>query len=295
MEGVLFLYSMNKALLQHLSASLEADIISVEAVHGGDINKSYCLQTWQRQLFLKCNGTDHPDLFETELKGVELLRQANAIYIPEPLLHGRVDNTIFLLMEFISKGDPQQESWHQLAASLAALHRNTQPLFGLDHSNFIGTLRQSNTTHESWSAFYANERILPLIRQAYDNRQCDKSDTTRAERLCLQLDNLFPNEAPALLHGDLWSGNFLFDRSGAAVIFDPAVYYGHREMDLGMSLLFGGFDTVFYSFYHEHNPLENGWKERVPLTQLYPLLVHLLLFGGHYHQNVRDILKRYAG
>jgi len=111
--------------------------------------------------------------------------------------------------------------------------------------------------------------------------------------VCKKSEFLFPEEPPALLHGDLWSGNFKITTEGEATIFDPAVYYGHREMDIGMTLLFGGFDQRFYEAYHEIYPLEKDWKQRIPLTQLYPLLVHALLFGGHYVESVRRIMKNY--
>ena len=116
----------------------------------------------------------------------------------------------------------------------------------------------------------------------------------RFERLFHQLDTLFPTEPPALLHGDLWSGNFLCDEKSRPVLIDPAVYYGHREMDLAMTKLFGGFDAELYKAYHAEWPLEQGWEERLELYNLYPLLVHVNLFGGAYVQQVETILKRYA-
>ncbi|MCE3259411.1 MAG: hypothetical protein K0S12_1052, partial [Bacteroidetes bacterium] len=120
-----------------------------------------------------------------------------------------------------------------------------------------------------------------------------KSDLTHAEKLCAKLPDLFPEETPSLLHGDLWSGNFMVSASGQACIYDPAVYYGHREMDLGMTKLFGGFDNEFYSAYEETYPLEKNWRERLLLTQLYPVLVHAVLFGGGYADSARRTMRMY--
>ena len=115
-----------------------------------------------------------------------------------------------------------------------------------------------------------------------------------AESLCNRFEQIFPKEPPALLHGDLWGGNYLIDSSGEVAIYDPAVYYGHREMDIGMARLFGGFDPRFYDQYNNTYPLENGWERRVGVTQLYPLLVHAILFGGHYINQARKIVKDFA-
>ena len=114
-----------------------------------------------------------------------------------------------------------------------------------------------------------------------------------AETFCKQLNHLFPSEPPSLLHGDLWSGNYMISSAGYAAIYDPAVYFGHREMDIGMTKLFGGFEQRFYSAYQEAYPMEKNWMQRLPLTQLYPLLVHAVLFGGHYVSSSREIIIQF--
>ena len=134
---------------------------------------------------------------------------------------------------------------------------------------------------------------FPLIQKAFDKGKCDKTDVQLTEQLCKKLDGLIPNEKPALLHGDLWSGNFMIDVNGLPVIMDPAVYYGHREADIAMTLLFGGFSSELYHYYNEIFPLEKNWRQRVELWQLYPLLVHLLLFGSSYYYRVKQVLVRY--
>jgi fructosamine-3-kinase len=285
---------MNKALPEHLEKELEIKITKTEQVFGGDINETYVLHTSQMKLFLKLNADEKADMFEKEFRGLNLLRSTKAIAVPRPLKDGTFEKQIYLVMAHIEKGSPTTGFWRIFGHRLAALHRNTATRFGLDHDNYIGSLPQPNSQCSTWNTFYAEQRILFLIRMAFDDKKCDSSDTRMAERLCNKLDSLFPDEPASLLHGDLWSGNYMIGKDGLPVIYDPAVYYGHREMDIGMSLLFGGFDPSFYSHYNEAWPLEKSWRDRVDLTQLYPLLVHLNLFGGHYYNSVREILKKYS-
>jgi fructosamine-3-kinase len=195
-----------------------------------------------------------------------------------------------LLLEFLEREGSQD--WNLAGTLLARLHRNTAREFGLDHNNYIGSLSQSNTFHPTWSEFFAMERILPQIKMARDAGAVDRTLASAAERFCSKLNEIFPDEKPALLHGDLWSGNFFFSTKGPS-IFDPAVYYGHREMDLAMTKLFGGFDDDFYSGYENEFPLEKNWRARTDLCNLYPLLVHVNLFGGGYVRDVVAILTSF--
>lgn len=285
---------MDKELLQEIERKIQVSITKAEQVCGGDINQTFILHSAETKFFLKFNSADNEDMFEKEFKGLELLRTSNVIAVPQPLITGKLNKHIYLLMECIEKGSASTNFWQGFAQQLASLHRNTSDKFGLDHNNYIGSLAQPNKQTNYWSEFYAEQRILHLVRKAYDDKKCDHSDIRMTDRLCSKLDTLFPVEPASLLHGDLWSGNFMINQKGYPVIYDPAVYYGHREMDIGMSLLFGGFDKRFYDYYNEAWQLEKHWESRVLLTQLYPLLVHLNLFGGHYYHSVRDILKQYS-
>ncbi len=285
---------MDNELREEIEAKLQLSITKTEQVFGGDINETFILHSSDTKFFLKLNSSEHEDMFEKEFAGLELLRSSNSIAVPQPLITGKLKTNIYLLMECIEKGTAPAAFWQVFAQHLTALHKTTADQFGLDHDNYIGSLHQKNKQSGVWSEFYANQRILYLIRLAFDEKKCDSSDIRMADRLCSKLDSLFPAEPPSLLHGDLWSGNFMINTKGQPVLYDPAVYYGHREMDIGMSLLFGGFDKSFYSHYNENWPLEKHWESRIVLTQLYPLLVHLVLFGGHYYQSVRDTLKKYS-
>jgi fructosamine-3-kinase len=184
--------------------------------------------------------------------------------------------------------------WERFGTSIAALHGHHADRFGLEYPNYIGKLHQFNQQHDSWHDFYSNERIMRLVYKAHDRQMLDSTNVTEAEAICAKLKNLIPEEKPSLLHGDLWSGNYTVADDGAPAVFDPAVYYGHREMDLAMARLFGGFDQRFFAAYETAAPLQPGAAERVPLFQLYPLLVHLLLFGGGYRKQVEDVLHKFA-
>jgi protein-ribulosamine 3-kinase len=227
-------------------------------------------------------------MFAAEAKGLALLRKANAFCIPEIIL--QENDQLFL--EWLERTPPPASGWRVAGEKLAQLHKNSASLFGLDHDNYIGSLPQSNKWHETWADFFAQERIFPQLKMARDHHKIDAALMKKAERFCSALTEIFPAEPPALLHGDLWSGNFFFSTKGPA-IFDPAVYYGHREMDLAMTKLFGGFDADFYEGYEEEFPLEKSWKERVDLCNLYPLLVHVNLFGGSYVQDVKLVLEKF--
>ncbi len=286
-----FSRQIEQALAAHFSQTVS--VIQQQQVFGGDINQTYRLQTNIGPFFLKLNDGELNDIFEKEFNGLRLLHETKTIKIPEPILHGKIGNKIFLVTEFIEKGSASKTFWQTFAQQLANLHKHSNELFGLAENNYIGSLHQSNTYCETWSGFYASQRILPLMQLAFSQNKCSKNDLAKAEKLCSRFAEVFPVEPPALIHGDLWSGNFMAGNKGEPVIFDPAVYYGNREMDIAMSLLFSGFSSNFYNYYHEVFPLQPGWKERINLCQLYPLLVHLILFGGHYYNSVIDIINSY--
>ncbi|HEY2725672.1 MAG TPA: fructosamine kinase family protein [Parafilimonas sp.] len=270
-----------------------ANIVNCKQIFGGDINQTFHLQTDIGSFFLKLNDGSLQDIFEKEFYGLQLLHQTKAIKIPVPVLHGSFNNQIFLVTEFIQKGNPSKNFWQIFAHQLALLHKHGNYQFGFSINNYIGSLHQQNNFCNTWNEFYATQRILPLTQLAYNQNKFDKQDLFLAEKLCNRFDKLFTAEKPSLIHGDLWNGNFMCDENGNSVIYDPAVYYGNREMDIAMSILFGGFDESFYAYYNEIFPLQKDWRERVKLCQLYPLLVHLILFGEHYYFDVKNILKIY--
>ncbi|MHC1706793.1 MAG: fructosamine kinase family protein [Bacteroidales bacterium] len=261
---------------------------------GGCINQSYRLETTHGQFFLKYNlSSRYPGMFETEAMGLELLRDAGEIRVPEPILTSGVSDYSFILQEFISQTAYADNFWQDFGRRLARLHRHNHSIFGLDHDNYIGSLHQSNLPHADWISFFIEERLDRQIKLGLDEGNIPKSLLKNIEILYQRLPEIIPVEPPSLLHGDLWSGNFITDAKGDPCLIDPAVYYGHREVDLAMTKLFGGFNVSFYEAYNDVYKLEPGWKERMEIHNLYPLLVHVNLFGGGYLSSVESIIRRF--
>lgn len=266
----------------------------IRPIAGGDINRAFIIKTGKSAYFLKFNDAKrYPSMFKAEAEGLRLLSKNGTPRIPEVIATGENDCHSWLLLEFIEKGSPGSHFWESFGQQLACLHRHSHHAFGLDHANYIGSLPQSNTYHQSWCSFFVEERIQPQLRMASNSRFIDKSLNGHFERMFLRLPEIFPTEPPALLHGDLWSGNFLCDNQGNPCLIDPAVYFGFREMDLAMTRLFGGFSPEFYREYQAVFPLEPGWEMRFDICNLYPLLVHVNLFGGGYVQSVKQVVSRF--
>jgi len=281
--------------LQHLFNDCGLNVQHYDQVHGGDINKAYCLFTSTGKYFLKVNDKNkYPLLFEREAKGLDKLREHCTLIIPGVIKHGSCDDQQYLLLEWLEKGVPKKAMWEKFGQGLALIHKQPQEYFGLNEDNYIGSLNQNNDRYSEWHSFYAECRIKPLVKKLFDVGDFSATDIHDADLFCNNSRTFLPSEPPSFLHGDLWGGNYMIISPGYAAIFDPAVYCGHREMDIGMTKLFGGFDHRFYEAYNEAYPLEKGWEKRLPITQLYPLLVHAVLFGGHYISNVRDILKQFV-
>lgn len=287
---------LSKNILNHISAQLnkDFDVVSINSVGGGSINDAYQLQTTQGDFFVKTNfASRFPGMFEKEARGLCLLHETEAIKIPTVIGNGAVDDTSYLILEWIESTSPSNNFWENFGKKLAQLHQNTSVYFGLEEDNYIGSLHQSNNQHATWEDFFINERLRPQVKLARDEGRMDETTVSSFDKFYRELPNIFLLEAPALLHGDLWSGNFMVGNKGEPVIMDPAVYYGHREMDLAMTKLFGGYDAQLYRSYHDQYPLELGWENRVSICNLYPLMVHVNLFGGSYLQQVKSIVNRF--
>ncbi len=283
-------------LQEHLEKLLGVRIAAAQALGGGDIHRAYRLDAPDgRQWFVKTNRDKQaPAMFRTESQGLALLGASRALRTPRVYAHGSTPGGhAFLLLEYVAPGYRNRLFWERFGQGLALLHGNTSALFGFAHDNFIGRLPQSNTRHASWAEFYAEERLWPQFLQAREFGYFDAAAEQQLDRLCRQLAWRCPEEQPALCHGDLWSGNFLCDALGQPVLIDPAACFAHRELDLAMSRLFGGFDPAFYAAYEEAWPLEPGFEERLDLYQLYYLLVHVNLFGGGYLGQALAILDRF--
>ncbi len=284
------------ALHTQIEAILGIRIAEANPLTGGSIHRAFRVGAPDgRKWFVKTNPSAlAAEMFRTEAQGLALLGASQSIRTPKVFGHGSAGGHAFLVLEFIPPGYKNRLFWETFGRALANLHGNTSAQFGFAHDNFIGSLPQSNTRHASWPSFYAEERLWPQLLLACEQGYLDKTAEQQLDHLCRNLGWLCPEEPPALTHGDLWSGNFLCDADGQPVLVDPAAAFAHREMDLAMSRLFGGFDEAFYRAYEENWPLEPGFDKRLEIYQLYYLLVHVNLFGGAYVQSVLDILKRFT-
>jgi fructosamine-3-kinase len=269
--------------------------LKITALAGGDINEVYLAQNRTHQIVAKINdAVRFPEMLIKEANGLQALDIQEDLSIPVVREVGVKNDLQYLVMEYVVPGESSPTFWHKFGTGLAQQHKKKRTLYGFDEDNFIGSLVQSNKSHATWADFLVNERFLPQIKLAVDNDQLTLVEAKRMEAFCGFVGELWPEEAPALLHGDLWSGNFIVGQNDQPFLIDPAVYYGHREMDIGMMQLFGGFDTRLFDAYNTMNPLEKGWKERVSYNQLYPLLVHLNLFGRTYFQQIDRIIQPFS-
>lgn len=268
------------------------DIRSAHFVSGGCINNTVRLETSTGDFFIKWNEDPADDFFEKEVLGLELLASANVLNTPEVLHQGRVDMRNFLILEYIKKGAPVSDFWEMFGVGLANQHKQTSENHGLGYNNFIGRLPQKNEPMKKWVDFFIENRLEVQLGLALYNEHIDLSFTKKFRRLYPQLPGLLPEEPASLLHGDLWSGNFMVGPDGLPVIFDPAVYYGNREAELAFTTLFGGFDRLFYLGYTEEYPLVDGFRERADIYNLYPLLVHVNLFGPSYLAGVEKVIRK---
>lgn len=269
--------------------------ISTSHVGGGSINKTFRLQAGHEVFFLKVNeASRYPGLFEKEKQGLELLATSQCIRVPRVVFCNEYKNIQLLVLEWIETGSKTRSFWENLGRQLASLHRQTRSQFGFITDNYMGALPQQNILTSKWTDFFIDRRIRPQVDLAVSKKRLDKKHVDLFQQVCKKLDTIFNPELPSLLHGDLWSGNYMCDEHSAPVLIDPAVYYGHRSMDLAMTTLFGGFDPLFYDSYHYHFPLPENYKEQWEICNLYPLLIHLNLFGESYLAEIVNVLKKFG-
>lgn len=287
---------VSEEITKHLKGILNTNSTpyNFKPISGGCINQCYSFQSEKETFFLKLNSKDQfPKMFQKEISGLQLLADAKSIAVPEVIAEGDYNNTSFLLLEHITSKRPNDNFWEKFGQQLAQLHQNSNPNFGLEHNNYIGSLPQKNDFKENWTDFFIECRLYPLSKKAYEEGLLNIEHLEAFIELYKELPSLLPKEKPSLLHGDLWSGNFLCNNMGDPVLIDPAVYYGNREIEIAFTKLFGGFDTRLYASYQEAYPLDSGFTERIDIYNLYPLLVHLLLFGKSYLSQIETTLLKF--
>jgi len=282
------------AMEDELKRRLQASIISIQSVSGGSINQAFKITINTQNYFCKINSAyAFPDLFKKEAAGLSLIRNQDVIITPEVIEVFQFENTQVLLLEWIVRGTETETFWEAFGKQLAALHHCHHASFGLDDSNYMGSVRQSNEERADWDAFFQEQRLEPLVRQCMDKNLLSPCHQKKFERLYKNLPVIFDQQAHSLLHGDLWSGNYLCNISSKPVLIDPATYYGHPSIDLAMTTLFGGFPSSFYQSYNYHFPFPKNYSEQWSVCNLYPLLIHLLLFGRAYLHQIENTLTQF--
>lgn len=264
----------------------------IDSLSGGSIHHALRLTTAEGTYVCKWNTASSRDNFLAEAQGLEQLRQTHTLRVPVCIGLIDCDESVGLLLEDLTPAPRRPDYWQSLGQGLAELHRHDVPFYGYGQDNFIGRLPQVNTPTEDFHSFWHDHRLWPLFSRAWS--QLNSQDRHRAGYLLTHLEQILPADPPALLHGDLWSGNILSDAQGKPCLIDPAVYYGPREAELAFTRLFGGFAPAFYSAYNEAHPLLPGWKDRVEIYNLYPLLVHFHMFGNSYLPQIQAVLKRFG-
>ncbi|MDH5729669.1 MAG: fructosamine kinase family protein [Gammaproteobacteria bacterium] len=282
--------------LQQILTSVTQQSIHIKQVRpvaGGSINESLHVATDQGDFFVKLNHVELQDMFAAEHEGLLAMAQTSSIRVPQSFAYGVEQTDAYIVMEYIELGSAKSSSATLLGEQLAAMHQHTQAQFGWYRHNTIGSTPQINTLESDWVTFFAEHRLLFQLQLAA--RHGFSGDLQQqGDRLVNGLKYFFTDYQPqaSLLHGDLWSGNYAYDKNAQPVIFDPAVYYGDRETDLAMTELFGGFPADFYAAYNRAWPLDSGYQVRKHLYKLYHVLNHLNLFGGGYLSQAQQLLDR---
>jgi fructosamine-3-kinase len=290
------MFDLNEIYEQVLFECLgtEAILKSASLIAAGNHNQGIKLESSEGYFFLKLNFDHERDILSKEASGLSLLKKSTFLKVPETFGSGRIGDYNYLLSEFIQTGRYQLDYWQNLGIGLAHLHLTESDQFGFEEDNFIASIPQRNNRQPNWINFFIEERLEPLIGKAYFDRLIPLDFLKSFQEIYPKIESIFPTEKPALLHGDLWSGNVISTKSGEPCLIDPAVYFGHREMDLAFSQLFGGFDGLFYEAYESVFPLEPGFESRMGVYNLYPLLVHLNLFGSAYLPGIERIVNRFV-
>ncbi len=282
---------------EFIEDKLNSKIISTSSLSGGCISNAYKLTLVNgEKFFLKVNDSVSNDMFVKEAHGLEELQKANAVKVPKVLLF----DTSFILLELIIPGKSSQTFFEDFGRKFAQLHKFHSDYFGFYEDNYIGSTVQKNIALEdeknNWNHFYFNNRLLFQYKLAEKNGYATEELKSGISFLESKIEHILSGseEPPSLLHGDLWGGNYLSDENGNPCIIDPAVYYGHREADLAMTKLFGGFNSTFYAAYNEAYPLPEDYNYRENIYKLYHILNHLNLFGRSYYSQAINLIKSYS-
>lgn len=283
-----------EAFINLLSNKIGSSIVSYKPISGGDISQAFLIKTEKQDFFLKTNSNSNAlDMFRAEQIGLNTIAQTQTIRTPTVIDCNKFGESAYLLTDYIRSKKPTEKDFEKLGCQLAKLHKVTSKEFGFETDNFIGNLYQFNKKYTDWATFYAKERLMPQFKLALQNNLLNDKEIPSELKVIEAVNDFCSDIKPALLHGDLWSGNYLIAQNGEPFLIDPAVYYGHNTVDIAMTQLFGGFSNSFYKSYHSLIPKTRYYEDSIKLYQLYYLLVHLNLFGSSYYGSVKNILNAY--
>jgi fructosamine-3-kinase len=286
---------MNDRLRSTLERAIGVAIVRVAPVRGGDVAVAYALTLVDgRRVFAKTHPGAPKEFFTTEASSLTWLREADALPVPHVLAVSD-EKPNHLVLEWVDEGPGRSDTEAELGAGLARLHRAGATTFGREDRRTTGSRGLPNEPAATWAEFYATNRLLPLAQLARTARVLRDDVTDALERLAGELEQFDPHhEPPSRLHGDLWAGNRIIDASGSSWLIDPAAHGGHREFDLAMMRLFGGFGPDCFAAYADAYPLAPGWEDRVELHQIAPLVVHAIKFQGHYIEAASQAIRKYT-
>jgi fructosamine-3-kinase len=286
------------ALFQCLGNNVKVEEIQFES--GGCINNALKLITNKGIFFFKYNIEKPIEMFENEAKGLSLLKEHFPSTVPDVIGFGKVMDKSFLVLEYIQSRFPQKNYWKRLGESLAEMHqKNISQLHGLSFNNFIGSIPQQNLPMtDNWEEFFVEKRLRTSFGLAFYHGLIDESYMRLLDKLSDKIQkekySIFPPASPSLLHGDLWNGNVMPDEKGNPCIYDPAVYFGNREIEIAFTRLFGGFEDDFYEAYYSYFPMNKGFREREKFLNIYPLMIHVNLFGVGYLRGIKESLTKFV-
>lgn len=288
-----------KEVENHLSVKLESEIRieSNDVLGGGCINHASKINTNVGSFFLKWNGNCASDIFVREAESLNELKKAakGNLILPNVIASKEVDSSAgFLVQEYLEPGHASSDNDEKLGRGLALMHQYTNASFGFYHNNYCGATLQDNTWSNNWAEFFRDNRLRFLLHQIQKERPLPLPEIKLFEKLLDKIPDLLPiTSVPVLMHGDLWSGNYLITKTGPALI-DPASYYADSEMEFAIITMFGGFSQRFYDAYAEINPLEPEWQQRNKLYRLYHILNHYYLFGGGYRSQAIEVARYFT-
>lgn len=279
-------------MLKELENIVEKGFLFEKSLFGGSINQLFLFTNKDKKIVIKANNkSKFPNMLLLEYNALISLNKIHKSLFIKPISTGQSENFQFLVLPYYESVLPNAHYFKQFGEQLAQFHSCYGELHGLDYNNFIGSLNQQNNQTIIWPEFFVNSRIMPQLQLAESSNKMTKTIRTKIERIMSKIQDFIPNCKPSPLHGDLWSGNYLSTQNGILLI-DPAIYFGHNEMDFAMMELFGGFPKITFQAYHEVKPIEKNLHERIMIYQLYPLLVHLNLFGQSYLRQIENNLSQ---